>query len=54
MIVAPFRSVPGDKDDETHGTVRVFQREYRGISLIRKRAPLGPNRRPMARVLGWS
>ena len=29
-------------------------REYRGTSLIRKRTPLGPYRRPMPRVLGWS
>ena len=28
--------------------------EYRGTSLITKRTPLGPNRRPMLRVLGWS
>ena len=27
---------------------------YRGTSLIRKRTPLGPYRRPMPRVLGWS
>ena len=27
---------------------------YRGTSLIRKRTPLGPYRRPMPRVLGGS
>jgi len=27
---------------------------YRGTLLIRKRTPLGPYRRPMPRVLGWS
>jgi len=27
---------------------------YRGTSLVRKRTPLGPYRRPMPRVLGWS
>ena len=27
---------------------------YRGTSSIRKRTPLGPYRRPMPRVLGWS
>ena len=27
---------------------------YRGASLIRKRTPLGPYRRPMPRVLGES
>jgi len=26
----------------------------RGTSPIRKRTPLGPYRRPMSRVLGWS
>jgi len=27
---------------------------YRGTSLIRKRTPLRPYRRPVPRVLGWS
>ena len=27
---------------------------YRGASLIRKRSPLGPYRRPMPRALWWS
>jgi len=27
---------------------------FRVTSLIRKRTPLGPYRRPMPRVLGWS
>ena len=27
---------------------------YRGTSLMRKRTPLGPNRRPMPRALRWS
>jgi len=30
------------------------QIKYRGTSLIRKRTPLGPYRRPMPRVLGGS
>ena len=34
---------------------RVFPNAaYRGTSLIRKRTPLGPYRRPVPRVLGWS
>jgi len=28
--------------------------QYRGTSLIEKRPPLGPYRRPMPRVLWWS
>ena len=28
--------------------------DYMGTSLTRKRTPLGPNRRPMPRVLGGS
>jgi len=27
---------------------------YRGAWLVKKRNPLGPFRRPMPRVLGWS
>ena len=30
------------------------QKRYRGTSLIRKRTPLGPYRRHMPRILGWS
>ena len=39
----------------THATpVLVLARPHRGTSLERKRTPLGPYRRPMARVLGGS
>jgi len=31
-----------------------FQTVYRGTSLTRKCTPLGPYRRPMPTVLGWS
>ena len=37
-----------------HGLVRIECIPYRGTSLIRKRTPLGPYRRPMLRVLGGS
>ena len=32
--------------------MNVLPQPYRGTSLIRKRTPLGPYRRPMLRVLG--
>ena len=32
----------------------LHQSLYRGTSLIRKRLPLGPYRRPMPRALWWS
>ena len=45
----------GDTDDPPRAVIIYFSgRDYRGTSLIRKRTPLGPYRRPMPRVLGWS
>ena len=33
---------------------QVTPKPYRGISIIRKRTPVGHNRRPMPRILGGS
>jgi len=35
-------------------SLQILQRADRGTSLLRKRTPLGPYRRPMPRVLGVS
>ena len=46
--------IPPDAGMSLKCRVDTYVLQYRGTSRVRKRIPLGPYRRPMARVLGRS
>ena len=54
LLLSWYPSRRGTDTESIPWDALVQQMAYRGTSLIRKRTPLGPYRRPMPRILGRS